>query len=334
MARQIETDLTVDGVVTVDPAALATALSVKEGGVQQWSMSSQGLMNWWDDAGSSVDLSLARSNGDELWLTGAELKVLRLNTSDYAFRSKLPSDGNDRFAIQTDGKMEWGGSGARDCSLYRGFPAELWTDNRWKIRRTNGTDIAFSAERTGDSYHRFEITADGKIIFGDGAAGGAGADTNLYRSAANVLKTDDWFQQAGMKLARKTADEIRDSGNTGDTLTNDAELQFAIAANEVWTVEFMLFYNANATPDIQFTVVGPTGATGGWVAVNSTTDPRALGDDQNFNGSGGEDFVLIKATVENGGTAGTVALQWAQNSNSSNDTILREHSTMIAHRIA
>jgi hypothetical protein len=47
----------------------------------------------------------------------------------------------------------------------------------------------FDGRVSGDSSGRFVILGDGKFEWGNGGAGGR--DTNLYRSAANVLKTDD-----------------------------------------------------------------------------------------------------------------------------------------------
>jgi hypothetical protein len=57
-----------------------------------------------------------------------------------------------------------------------------------------GTPDAISVLQTGASYDDFILKADGKMEWG----GGAGAtDTNLYRSAANTLKTDDAFVVGG-----------------------------------------------------------------------------------------------------------------------------------------
>jgi hypothetical protein len=56
------------------------------------------------------------------------------------------------------------------------------------IRRT-GTAAALRSRNTGDTNPRFEVDSNGKTSWG---AGGASAlDTNLYRSAADTLKTDD-----------------------------------------------------------------------------------------------------------------------------------------------
>lgn len=53
----------------------------------------------------------------------------------------------------------------------------------------SGTD-KLAAFVSGDSVDRFRLRADGMLQWG---SGGATRDTNLYRSAANTLKTDDIF---------------------------------------------------------------------------------------------------------------------------------------------
>lgn len=52
------------------------------------------------------------------------------------------------------------------------------------------SDKAMRGQVSGDSQDRFYVQADGKIVWGPG---NAALDTNLYRSAANVLGTDDDF---------------------------------------------------------------------------------------------------------------------------------------------
>ncbi|MGW2706969.1 hypothetical protein [Streptomyces sp. NPDC001340] len=53
---------------------------------------------------------------------------------------------------------------------------------------TATTDRAYQARLAGEGTARLVIFADGKTEWGDGTNA---RDTNLYRSAANVLKTDD-----------------------------------------------------------------------------------------------------------------------------------------------
>jgi hypothetical protein len=52
--------------------------------------------------------------------------------------------------------------------------------------------------QSGDAYARAGIKSDGTIYWGPGGATATGWDTNLYRSAADVLKTDDAFSAAGL----------------------------------------------------------------------------------------------------------------------------------------
>jgi len=56
------------------------------------------------------------------------------------------------------------------------------------MRGSSSTANVAAAVVTGDTSNRFAIRTDGQLQWGTGSAA---ADTNLYRSAANVLKTDD-----------------------------------------------------------------------------------------------------------------------------------------------
>ena len=42
-----------------------------------------------------------------------------------------------------------------------------------------------------ETFARLQIQGGGRLVWGDGTQGG---DVNLYRDAANVLKTDDTFK--------------------------------------------------------------------------------------------------------------------------------------------
>lgn len=61
---------------------------------------------------------------------------------------------------------------------------------------TNGIagNVAFGNLVSGESVHRFVVFGSGTMEFGDGTLA---RDVNLYRNAANVLKTDDAFHFAG-----------------------------------------------------------------------------------------------------------------------------------------
>jgi len=59
-------------------------------------------------------------------------------------------------------------------------------------------NIAIESAVLGDAEFRYRRQADGTMLWGDGALA---PDTNLYRSAADVLKTDDSFHVAAVLKA-------------------------------------------------------------------------------------------------------------------------------------
>lgn len=62
-----------------------------------------------------------------------------------------------------------------------------------EARRSGVTTLwAFAARKPSESNPTWYVTIDGAMWFGSG--GSSTADTNLYRSASNTLKTDDTFQ--------------------------------------------------------------------------------------------------------------------------------------------
>jgi len=66
--------------------------------------------------------------------------------------------------------------------------------NLLRVTRASGSNTAYSSRVTGDAEDRLAIAAAGTLQFGSGALA---ADANLYRSAADMLKTDDSLTIAG-----------------------------------------------------------------------------------------------------------------------------------------
>lgn len=71
------------------------------------------------------------------------------------------------------------------------------------------TSPCIRIRRTGDSNDRFYQQVGGKMEWGDGASS---RDTNLYRSGANILQTDDDFTVAGGTINIGDDGSIYDSG--------------------------------------------------------------------------------------------------------------------------
>lgn len=142
---------------------------------------------------------------------------------------------------------------------------------------------------------------------------------------------------------RKTADE---SVTSSVVLQNDDHLFFSIAANEIWIVQFALFYQAAQAGDLQVAWTVPAGCTGihgGQAPATTTTDgtnttmwtrpQTSFATALLLGGDGAANCTLLgAATFVNGATAGTVQLQWAQNTSSATATTVRANSYLLAHR--
>jgi hypothetical protein len=101
----------------------------------------------------------------------------------------IAADNNIYFTAAA-GTLYWGtGAGVYDTNLYRGSASQLKTDDDFVAVGAITTATNFLT--FGNLY--FYNTSTG-INFGDNAGG---YDTNLYRSAANTLKTDDSLVVSG-----------------------------------------------------------------------------------------------------------------------------------------
>jgi hypothetical protein len=101
------------------------------------------------------------------------------------------------------------------------------------IRDGPSTRTTLESKVTGDANPRWLVTLDGKMGWGDGTAA---QDVNLYRSAANVLKTDDAFQCAGLSATTGTfsgqvlvADAV--AGAPGIAFSSETDTGLKLAAS-------------------------------------------------------------------------------------------------------
>lgn len=136
----------------------------------------------------------------------------------------------------------------------------------------------------------------------------------------------------------KTADETQNNAvNPTATLQNDDQLFFSIGANETWNYRFVLHANANATPDIKFAVTAPVGATCkvGALDAEGAAGIGNIGCGAStglITGNSANDVYEITGSITNGANAGTVQLQWAQNTANVANTIVQSGSYVEASR--
>ncbi|HVE80908.1 MAG TPA: hypothetical protein VNA68_02080 [Candidatus Dormibacteraeota bacterium] len=114
--------------------------------------------------------------------TTGKLLNLRNNGADMLV---LDAAGQLQLAIQgSTGGIKVGG----DVSLFRSATDTWRTDDTFQVVRSSASSIAYIATVSGSSPANFVQFADGKMEWGSGSAT---RDTNLYRGAADQLKTDD-----------------------------------------------------------------------------------------------------------------------------------------------
>lgn len=112
--------------------------------------------------------------------------------------------------------------------------------------------------------------------------------------------------------------QTTDQTITSNTTLQNTELIFAVAANEVWQFEGLLFYESSSAPDIKFQATGPSGAIGRFgidAAYQSTIN--ALSRDIGVSlalGFSGLHFPVARfwGAIKNDATAGNLTIQFAQ----------------------
>lgn len=124
----------------------------------------------------------------------------------------------------------------------------------------------------------------------------------------------------------KSGDEARTSNTT---LTDDTELSFVIGANETWVAYLTLYFTGGAG-NAKITVTVPSGATGNYQDTQWNFTVQDFGVVDAITFSGGVAIVFVEIAVVNSSTAGTVHLQWAQNSSNITSSILKAFSSLVA----
>jgi hypothetical protein len=135
----------------------------------------------------------------------------------------------------------------------------------------------------------------------------------------------------------KTADQ---SVTSSTTLIDDTHLQFAIAAQHEYVFELMLAVTGPGFLKVAFNA--PSGSAGWWVIEQTISGSRNTAtvltstfvDGEALGGNTNGDLVWLNGYVDNGATAGTVKLRWAQQTSNGSATILKKGSYLRAYRVA
>jgi len=218
----------------------------------------------------------------------------------------------------------------------------------WRIRTKNTAETTFLDRivvTTGADTARVKIqNANIELAQQASAPPTTTAGAIWYDSTAGKLKyrnASAWVDVGpAHTMVYKPSDE---TVNNSSTLQNDDHLTFAIGANEKWEADFLLKVTTSGTPDFKVAISSPAGATVTMWLVGAPTGSDPTLDIRTWVTSGTsascgisssiDNGIFVHASVSNGGTAGNVTLQWAQNTAQAADTTVMAGSAMEATRI-
>lgn len=155
---------------------------------------------------NSSDVSLVSTN--HAFQVGEDLaQNIRMDTNEIM---AVSNGAISTLTIQNDGGNTTFNSAAGADGVTNSITANGTVQaNVHSATRTSGLSNAVNVRITGDAQPRATILANGAINWGNGTA----IDTNLFRSAANTLRTDDSFIVGGTTFTAAT------DASVGATLT-------------------------------------------------------------------------------------------------------------------
>jgi len=215
-------------------------------------------------------------------------------------------DGWPRVGLNNNSYIIFGpGNAGTDTNLYRYGAAQLATDGMFFAHPSAVGNNALGVLVAAEGQFRWRVSGDGKTYWGDGT----NLDTNLYRAAANLLKTDGNFV-AGSNLSANGG--ILYLAGNNDTYLNRISAG-VVGVNGVPLASIQKGHNvfsiAQGTRSIQ-TITFPTAfATPPTVLV-------AAGSDSDYGGDTNGRVPTVTAVVVGTPTTTTFQVQIQNNTNS------------------
>lgn len=292
---------------------------------------------------------------------------------------KSKSDGSELVSYTTDIGQNWDRvdaavgfqivtSSTRPSAPYSG-KAIAQSDTTYSTFFSNGTAPASASwveipNSSSTFASNLKLSTTSQLVIG--------ADCNLFRNAANVLRTNDALIVDGaltassglavtgnltatgigqLQYISKTADETITSSAT---LQNDDHLVLPAVANAVYmfALDLYMIDTADFVGDFKMSFTCPAGATfdmhgsgahatdltagtsanGEWIAKLATT---SAGANLTFGcGNTSATGVRVYGRLVMSSTAGNFQLQWAQNASDASGTTLKAGSYMTMTRVA
>lgn len=157
-----------------------------------------------------------------------------------------------------------------------------------------------------------------------GSGSGAPTDAEYYVSTKHASLSAEKLH----KSIDKTADETI---NSSTTLQDDDELTVAVEANKRYRVLCMIRLTSDPAPDFKYAFTVPTDAI--CVAISGIGSSTGLSNENDLTASQtittvntNTRYLLIVGTLLVRGNAGSITLQWAQNTSDAANTTVNEGS--------
>lgn len=179
-----------------------------------------------------------------------------------------------------------------------------------------------------------QLTTNGDLLFHNGTNStrlARGADGECLKATAASIAYGSCV--GGPTYVYKTADETISSDST---LSDDAALKFAASANTKYLGEIFFWMATVAAADFKFGLNCPASPTSvrwnslrqvwGGTTLNVGALQTACGSVTITATSSGDGWIRMDFFVENGASAGTIALQWAQNTSDPGNTTVQKGS--------
>ena len=250
---------------------------------------------------------------------------------------------NDKIATEYDGTdlvwVNWPGSSSSAYTVN----AQTEETAPAKGDFVGGYDISGTAERKFTIENVLEVVNDLTEDTSPDAANDFLLAYDASASGVKKVKPSNLSSTEAFTHIFKTASTGR---SATVTLADDPDLVFTADASGVYVVELKVFVDSPAIPDFKFAVIGPS-ATGA-AYVNYTTSGNGATSDEadEFSASttyfastaiAGAAFlplVLITSRFVVGGSGGTVAFQWAQNTSNASATTVLSGSYLKYRKVA
>lgn len=172
--------------------------------------------------------------------------------------------------------------------------------------------------------------------FSDVAAGG---------SAPTFSKNDHKHgmpaNPSGWIMKSKAGDETRINNAV---LSNDADLQFSMAANTKYRIRINIFWDTTAAGDYKFAITGPASPTlvrsarrqavAGVLPAGVVEDVAYLGSTALVSATALGNTLYIEMIVHNGANAGTFAIQFAQNTQTNDTGVIHRAGSYLEYAVA